>query len=88
MEDQNKDHEIVGERDEDNSGLQSLSEEKDATRIRWLQWLACKSKLITEKPNTTTTSNIEKKTNKNTNDPLLSLLSVKLKFPGNHCFRN
>ena len=78
-----KDQQIVGERDQGNSRNQSSSEEKDEARITWLQWLANKSKLTTEKPNTTI--NIEKKTNGDRKDPLLSLLSAKLKFPGNQC---
>ena len=70
---------IVGERDPVISGSQS--EEKDAARISWLQWMASKSKLKTEKPNTI--RNFEKKTNGHRKDPFLSLLSAKLKFPGN-----
>ena len=81
-----EDHQIMGEKDQDNLGNQSSSEEKDTARTSWLQWLASKSRLSTEKPNTT--SNIEKKPNENTKDPLLTLLSANLKFPGNRLLKN
>ena len=87
MKNQIRDQQIMGERDQDNSGLQSSSDEKDAARISWLQWLARKSTLSTEKPNTTTNKNIEKKPNEKKENPLLSLLSANLKFPGNHLVR-
>ena len=83
---QGVDEQIVGESDQDNSGAQPSSKEKEDAWISWLQWLASKSRLSTEKPNTTT--NIEKKTNENTKDPLLTPLSAKLKFPGNRCLKN
>ena len=81
VKDKIKDQQIGGERDQDNSGNQS--EEKDAARISWLQWMASKSKLKTEKPNTI--RNLEKKPNGHRNDPFLSLLSANLKFPGDQC---
>ena len=88
MKNQIEDQQVVGEMDQDNSGNQSSSVEKDAARISWLQWLASKSTLSTEKPKTTTTQNIEKKTNGNKKNPLLSLLSANLKLPGNHLVSN
>jgi hypothetical protein len=86
LKNQIEDHKIVAERELGNLGNQSSSEEKDTARTSWLQWLASKSKLTTEKPNTISTGKIETATSVNRKDPLLSLLSSKLKFPGNYLF--
>ena len=65
----------------DSSRFQSTKAETDSARISWLQWLANKSKLSTEKPKKTSTL-MNKKSEKR-QDPFLSLLSTKLNFPGN-----
>ena len=79
---QTEDQQIVGETNKDTLENVSKTEEKDAARINWLQWLASKSRLTTTKPTRTTTRSAESKNDKHRKDPFFSLLSTKLTFPG------